>query len=41
MILTYEQMVADVEKMMRESCATNDVDYDEFVAKLAELLGVE
>jgi hypothetical protein len=39
MILTYEQMIADVEKMLRESCAENDVDYDEFLVKLATLLG--
>lgn len=39
MILTYEQMVVDVERMMRESCAANGVDYDEFVAKLDAILG--
>ena len=39
MILTYEQMVADVERMMRESCSAAGVDYDEFLAKLDALLG--
>jgi hypothetical protein len=34
MILTYKEMVADVEKLMRKACEEAGADYDEFVMKL-------
>lgn len=33
-MLTYKQMVAEVEKLMRESCDEAGCDYDEFVTAL-------
>ena len=33
-MLTYDEMVADVEKLTRKVCEEAGVDYDEFVMKL-------
>lgn len=38
MPLTIEQMVAEVERMMRESCEKAGANYEEFLAKLDTLL---
>lgn len=34
MILTYNEMVADVEKLMRKACEEAGADYDEFILAL-------
>lgn len=34
MILTREEMIADMVRLMRKACEEADVDYDEFVMKL-------
>ena len=34
MILTYNEMIADVEKLLRKACEEAGADYDEFVMKL-------
>ena len=33
-MMTYDEMIADVEKLMRKACDEAGGDYDEFVAAL-------
>jgi hypothetical protein len=33
-MMTYDEIVADVEKLMRKACEEASADYDEFVMKL-------
>jgi hypothetical protein len=34
MIITAEKMFADVEEMLRKAAADNDLDYEEFIARV-------
>jgi hypothetical protein len=33
-MMTYDEIIADVEKLMRKACEEAGADYDEFVIKL-------
>ena len=36
-MMTYDEIVADVEKLMRKACEEAAADYDEFVMKLNDV----
>lgn len=38
--ITVAKMVADMDQMLKDACTETGADYDELVAKLADLLGM-
>ena len=39
-IIPAAKMVADMEQMLKDACAETGADYDELIAKMAEILGM-